>query len=276
MAEKVASLYAEIGADTSGLKRGADEAKNTLKGLEGNMSALGEKMSRAGMIMTATMTAPIVAGFGKMIDSASDLNETMNKVSVVFGDSADEVQRFGDTASHSLGMSKQTALEAAGTFGNLFTSMGMGAEVSADMSTSLLTLAADLASFNNIDPTVALEKLRAGLVGEVEPLRTLGVNLSAAAVEQKAFSMGLVEAGDQVNAAAKAQASYALILEQTKNAQGDFGRTADGLANSSRILKAQIQDAAAQRVSQDPGTRSGIHAHQNQGNFGLTAAIARS
>jgi hypothetical protein len=36
-----------------------------------------------------------------------------------------------------------------------------------------------------------------------------------------------------------------LILEQSTNAQGDFARTSDGLANSTRIMKAQFQDALA-------------------------------
>ena len=216
------------------------------KQLLDNLDRIGETASRVGQKLTIGLTIPITAAFVKAVDAASDLAETMNKVDVVFGDSAASVKAFGEDAADSMGMSTRTALEAAGTFGNLFTSMGIGVEVSADMSTSLLTLAADLASFNNIDPTVALEKLRAGLVGEVEPLRTLGVNLSAAAVEVKALEMGLVSEGETLTAAAKAQASYALILEQTTNAQGDFARTADGLANSTRIMRARIEDAAAE------------------------------
>ena len=246
MATKVASLFAEIGADISALKKGLSDASKYLQDHAKEVQHVGDKMADVGKKATLFMTTPIVAGFGMMINSASDLSETMNKVDVVFGDAADEVKAFGQNAAQSLGMSQQKALEAAGTFGNLFTAMGMGKDVSADMSTSLLTLAADLASFNNIDPTVALEKLRAGLVGEVEPLRTLGVNLSAAAVEMKAVEMGLVAVGAELDPAAKAQAAYALIMEQTTNAQGDFARTSDGLANSTRIVKAQIQDAAAE------------------------------
>jgi hypothetical protein len=246
MGEKVASLYAEISANTTGLKQGLAETQAGLITTGDKMQRLGTMASNLGMKMTIGMTVPIVAGMVKMVDSASDLYETMNKVDVVFGDAADEVKAFGQDAAQSLGMSRQGALEAAGTFGNLFTSMGLGQDTAAGMSTSLLTLASDLASFNNIDPTVALEKLRAGLVGEVEPLRTLGVNLSAAAVELKAVEMGLVSSGEELDAAAKAQAAYALIMEQTTNAQGDFARTSDGLANSTRIVKAQIADAAAE------------------------------
>lgn len=209
------------------------------------LQRIGEGMTRVGQTMTAAVTAPIVAMGVVAVNAASNLSESLNKVNVVFGDAAASVTNFASTAAQNLGMSEQAALEAAGTFGNLFTAMGLGQDTSADMSQSLLTLAADLASFNNIDPTVALEKLRAGLVGEIEPLRTLGVNLSAAAVEAKALEMGLIREGEELTAAAKAQASYALIMEQTTNAQGDFKRTSEGLANQTRILKAQFMDTAA-------------------------------
>jgi hypothetical protein len=57
--------------------------------------------------------------------------------------------------------------------------------------------------------------------------------------------MGLVENKSQLDASAKAQATYALILEQTKTAQGDFARTSEGMANQQRILDAQMQDLSA-------------------------------
>lgn len=222
-----------------------DQATTKLEELSRKMSDIGSKVSGVGLKMTAGVTAPLV-GLGLVaMNSASDLEESMNKVKVVFGDSADAIVNFADTAAERLGMSKQQALEAAGTFGNLFTAMGMGQQVSADMSTDILTLASDLASFNNMDPTEVLEKLRAGLVGETEPLRTLGVNLNQASIEAKALELGLMEQGGELDAAAKAQASFALIMEQTTSAQGDFARTSDGLANSMRTAKAGFMDAAA-------------------------------
>jgi len=91
-----------------------------------------------------------------------------------------------------------------------------------------------------------LEKLRAGLVGETEPLRTLGVNLSAVAVEQRAVQLGLAKQGETLTAAGKALSAYDLIMEQTKTAQGDFARTSDGLANATRIIQAQFANLVAE------------------------------
>jgi hypothetical protein len=144
-----------------------------------------------------------------------------------------------------MGMTQQSALEAAGTFGNLFSAMGVGQDQTLEMSEGLIQLASDLASFNNLDPTDVLEKLRSGMVGEVEPMRALGVNLAETTVQQKALQMGLAKTTDELTFQDKVMARYAIIMDQTKNSQGDFARTADGLANSTRIAKAQLADTGA-------------------------------
>lgn len=168
-----------------------------------------------------------------------------NKVNVVFGDSAKAVHEFARTAATSLGQSQQQALEAAGTYGNLLTSIGVIPEVAADMSISLVKLASDLASFNNASPEETLLALRSALTGEFEPMKRFGAALSADAVAAQALAMGLAKTKEELTPAIKAQATYALILEQTTNAQGDFARTSDGLANQQRILAAQMTDLKA-------------------------------
>jgi phage-related protein len=179
------------------------------------------------------------------VAQASDVSESASKVGVVFGDAAQGVLDFAHTAASSMGLSQAQALEATGTFGNLFRAIGLGQKQSADMSTSLTKLAGDLASFNNTDPTQALDALRAGLLGETEPLRQYGVNLNAAQVQAEAVTLGLAKQGEQLTSAQTAQAAYALIMQQTALAQGDFARTSGGLANQTRIMSAQFADVKA-------------------------------
>ena len=191
----------------------------------------------------AILGTAFVGVFAKSLQAASDLSETVSKVGVVFGKQAAPVLAFGKTAAASLGLSEQAALSAAATYGNLFVSMGLAEDKSREMSLRLVTLAGDLASFNNIDPTEALDKLRAGLVGETEPLRTLGINLNDATLRQEALALGLTKTTKEVlPPAIKAQAAYSLILKQSKTAQGDFNRTSGGMANQVRILRANWEN----------------------------------
>lgn len=231
-------LRTEVTRDVS---RAGDDASRSLK-----QSFAGAAKGAAASFGAAFAAVKLKDFIGGAIQAASDLAESVSKVGVVFGDSAGRVEAFAETAAESIGQSKQQALEATGTFGNLFVSMGLGGNAATDMSIKLVQLASDLASFNNVDPAQALDALRSGLVGETEPLRRFGVNLNEATLKQKALELGLRATGATLDPAIKAQAAYALILEQTTTAQGDFARTADGLANQQRTLNAQWTDAKAE------------------------------
>ncbi|RPI62109.1 MAG: hypothetical protein EHM48_04620, partial [Planctomycetaceae bacterium] len=230
----LATLLVRLTADTA-------QFESKMKAVQ----QIGDKMSSVGKKLTATVSAPLAAVGVLSIKAASDMGEALNKVQVVFGDSSKVIEDFAGSAAKNLGLSKRAALEASGTLGNLFVTMGLGTRASADMSVGLVKLAADLGSFNNLGTEDVLEKLRSGLVGQSEPLRALGINLSEATVKTKAMELGLADATGQVSQAGLVQARYALILEQTKTAQGDFARTANGLANSMKTAKAKLEDTAS-------------------------------
>ncbi len=257
----------ENAVDGDGATKGFDNASNRvgrfggmLDKVKGKASGFGGVMQNLGMgvmqgvgiagFMGVTMAAgALVQGIGGAISAASDLNETVSKVKVVFGPAAQGVLDFGKDAARGMGMSQNAALAAAGTMGNLFVAMGVVPQASANMSTGLVKLAGDLASFNNADPAEVLEALRSGLVGESEPMRRFGVQLSETRVQQEALTLGLWDGTGALSDAAKAQARYSIILKDSKTAQGDFARTSSGLANQQRIAAARMEDSMA-RVGQ--------------------------
>ena len=202
-----------------------------------------------GIAKSGLVAGAAIAGFSvaaaKGIQAASNLSEQVNKSEVVFEENASAVLAWSKTTADALGLSQRAALEFAGTFGQMLQVAGVVPKQAAEMSTALVGLGADLASFNNIDPTVALDKLRAGLAGEAEPLRALGVFLSEARVQQEAYRLGIAETGDELTEAQKVQARYSLILADTSKAQGDFARTSDSLANSQRRIRAVAEDVVA-------------------------------
>jgi hypothetical protein len=230
--------------------RAQDQASTQIKGIQANATAMFSGIAAGATAVGAALAATAVTGrlvaFGKSaVAAASDASESLNKMRVVFGDTSASVEAFAKNSARDFGLSNQKTMEYLGTFGNLLTAMELSKPLAADMSEGIVKLASDLASFNNIGVDEALEKIRAGLVGEQEPLRALGVNLNQATIEAEAMRMGLIKTGETMSAATKAQASYSLILQQTKAAQGDFARTSDGLANQQRILTARIEDLKA-------------------------------
>jgi hypothetical protein len=225
-------------ADTTGLGRGLSDAQTKLQKFGGQL----ERLSRQATIVFAGVAA---AGY-KVVQSASDLNESISKSNVIFGSSAKAIQGWAATADQALGLSQRQALETASTFAILAQSAGLtGAEVNT-FSTDFTSLAADLASFNNTTVDEAITALGAGLRGESEPLRRYNVLLSASTVESKAMEMNLAKTTKELTEQDKVLARSAIILEQTTLQQGDFARTADGAANQQKILAAEIENSRAE------------------------------
>ena len=198
-------------------------------------------MGKVAAAVGGAFAAAKVVGFAKdSVAAASDLNESWSKVGVVFGTSAAEVQNWSKTSATSMGLSQQAALEAAGTYGNLAVALGLPPKTAATMSTSLVKLAGDLASFNNVPVGDALDALKSGLTGEVEPLRRFGVSLSAAQVQAEALRMGLAKA--PVDMGKVGIATQRLSMAQAKSAEAvkRYG------ANSKQAQAANVAVASSQ------------------------------
>lgn len=182
---------------------------------------------------------------GGFVDESVSIGEEASKSNVIFGESAAAVREFAESASQ-IGLSTKAALGASASFGNLFTAIGLSQERAAELSVEITKLASDLASFNNTTTDEAILALGAALRGEAEPIRRYGVLLNDATLRQVAFQRGLTGSLNQaLDPAAKAQAAYFAILQQTANAQGDFLRTSDSLANQQRIVAAEFSNVSA-------------------------------
>ena len=223
--------------------------EETMNGAESTVSTTAAKIAKA--IGSAFATKQIIE-FGKAaIGVASDLNEVQNVVDTTFGnEGAIRINEWARNAAEAFGESELQAKQFTSTLGAMFKSMGVGQADMEEMSMSLAGLAGDMASFYNLDPTEAFEKLRSGISGETEPLKQLGINMSVANLEAFALSEGITTAYNSMTQAEQATLRYQYIMSATADAQGDFANTSDSLANQQRILQLEIQTLAAE-IGQD-------------------------
>lgn len=215
-----------------------------MDGAEKSVSGTAAKIAKA--IGSAFVTKQVIA-FGKAaIGVASDLNEVQNVVDTTFGDGSVKIDEWAKNAAEAFGESELQAKQFTSTLGAMFKSMGVGQADMEEMSMSLAGLAGDMASFYNLDPTEAFEKLRSGISGETEPLKQLGINMSVVNLEAFAMSEGITKSYQEMTQAEQATLRYQYIMSATADAQGDFANTSDSLANQQRILQLEIQTLAAE------------------------------
>lgn len=188
--------------------------------------------------LTAAGVVAIFAKWGKAaIEAASDLEEVQNVVDVTFGDSAGKIESWAKKAGKQYGLTETAAKKYTSTIGAMLKSQGMADDEIVQTSTDLAGLAADMASFYNLDFDEAFQKIRSGISGETEPLKQLGINMSAANLEAFRLSKGIEKAYSAMSQSEQTALRYQYIMQATADAQGDFARTADGYANASRRME---------------------------------------
>lgn len=218
-----------------------DDVGNKAGDIGGKLADFGKKAALG--LAAATAGAAVIGK--QLVDSASDLAEVQSKTNVIFGDASEQVSKFAEGAAASLGQSKTAALNAASTFGVFGKVAGLTGKDLGTFSTDLTVLASDLASFANTSPEEAALALGAALRGESEPIRKYGVMLDDAALKAEALAMGIYSGKGPLTAQQKVLAAQAAIFKQTTDAQGDFARTSDGVANQQRIMAAQFENVKA-------------------------------
>lgn len=232
-------IEAESKAKT--FKKQLDQIGNAnLKALSSRLKEVGDKMTAVGQSMTTKVTAPIVAGYTLASKYASDYEENLNKLDVAFGDNSQAVKDWANTASTEFGLSKVQATDAASAFGALGKGIGLSESEAAGMSTTLAGLSADLGSYFNVGVDESAKALEGIFTGESEALKKFGVVMTDTNLKQFAEDQGLV--WSEMDQTQKTMLRYQYVLEKTKDAQGDFARTSDGTANSTKVFQASLQD----------------------------------
>lgn len=224
--------FVEVYTEDSKFKRGMTK-------LEGRLKNFSKFATKAGGILAGAGGA-LAAGFIPAIKAASDMEETMNKFNVVFGESKKRVKDWSDAFANDIGRSKLQIADFMSSSQDLFVPLGFEAGAAENMSKEITKLSIDLASFNNLQDADVLRDLHAALTGSGEVMKKYGVIVSEAAVKQELLNQGLDP--KTADNAAKVQARLNIILRGTTAAQGDAARSAGSFANQMKALKAAAAD----------------------------------
>ena len=204
----------------------------SFKNLFDNVVRLGYTLKRIGGVIAS------------WINESNAYVETLNLFTVAMGEYAAEAQAYAEQVGEAMGIDPAEWMKNQGVFMLLGTGFGIAGDRAAKMSQQLTQLGYDLSSLYNIKVEEAMQKLKSGFAGELEPLRSLGYDLSQAKLQAIALSLGIDKSVSSMTQAEKAELRYYAIMTQLTEAHGDLARTLDDPANQLRVLRAQVKQAA--------------------------------
>jgi hypothetical protein len=248
---QVADASVAIRGDMSGFHRDLGSAEQATSGFAGRIKKIlspSNVIGAAGLFGVGLGVRQLVDYAGDAAGAYAELEQTVRTIDGVFGDSADVIRDWGETAAESAGMSQQTFMSSAAVMGQTLINMGYNAEEAAEKVTQLLQRAADLALAFGKRPQDALLAITAAMRGERDTIEKFGVAIKQVDVNAQIAALGLDTSTAAAKKNAEAIAVVNLVLEQSAQHAGRFADSQEDIAVKMARANAKIEDFNTQQV----------------------------
>lgn len=239
MSNSIGQINLDLVVNPSKFKSQMNGITKTAKSQTAGLTSMFKKV---GVAVAAAFSVRAIVNFSKeCLKLGSDLAEVQNVVDVTFGSMSSKVNEFAKNAMTSFGMSEKVAKDYMGQFGAMSKAFGNTEQMAYDQAAALTGLAGDVASFYNMSTDEAFTKLKAVYTGETEALKSLGVVMTQAALDEYAMAQGYGKTTKAMTEQEKVALRLAFVTDRLSGASGDFERTAGGWANQTRVLSLRFE-----------------------------------
>ena len=234
----VSELQVLISANAASFQAQLDAVKKQMTSMGAASNSMGSKLGAGlkGTIVKYAGLGAAITGAYKAMRTASSYIEDENLFAVSMNKAADSTRAWSNQVEHSVGVSGAWLRKYTGVMTNMTQSMGLSHDTAAKLGKNVALLSQDIASFYNISPEAAFEKMQSAMAGMPRPLQELGIMVRDQELEQTALAMGIRKTNGEFTSAQKALLTYETVIRSTKNAQGDLARTLNTPANQMRML----------------------------------------
>ena len=240
------------------------DAKKFVRAVNDAGSKLGAFSAKIGKV-----SANVVKGFGimgaaagglavvagrQLFNLGEELTSLDQKINTVFtGQSLEQVTGWADEVAARLGLTSTQAQGLAANAGDLLKPLGFTADEAAQLSTDVVGLAGALSEWSGGQSSVTetAEILQKALLGERESLKSLGISINQAEVDQRALTIAQAAGREEITAQDKALATQQLIFDKSTDAQAAFAAGGNKLTAAQNKLRAafgELQERLARKL----------------------------
>lgn len=227
---KVSTAFSALPSNINKVNSVLSKTQKAVKSSTQDQGLIGNLFSgkSGGILKTGLLIAGIQqlgSTIGSFVNQSNDFIENMNLFSVSMGEAADKARDFIDEYTGVLGVDPSNTMRYMGMFNTLIEGFGLSSDAAYTMSQNLTQLSYDMSSFLNIPIDDAMQKLKSGISGEIEPMRAVGVALDEASLQETAYALGIDRKVSSMTRAQKTELLYQQIMSRTITMQGDMART---------------------------------------------------
>lgn len=227
---QVSTAFSALPSNINKVNSVLSKTQNTVKSSTQNQGLMGNLFGggTGGILKTGLLIAGIQrlgSTIGSFVNESNAYIENMNLFSVSMGEAAGKAREFIDEYTNVLGVDPSNTMRYMGMFNTLIEGFGLSSDAAYTMSQNLTQLSYDMSSFLNIPIDEAMQKIKSGISGEIEPMRAVGVALDEASLQETAYALGIDRKVSSMTRAQKTELLYQQIMSRTITMQGDMART---------------------------------------------------
>jgi hypothetical protein len=257
------TLVLELLVRSNELSKGLKQAGNDARAANDQMNQFRESASRAlSFIGSIGLGAGVFVGIKKATQAYGEFINQAATAKQVFGESFNELEASMGDAVQQFGLSNTEFLKSTTLLAGLGKSAGIAEKDLAKFSTTLTSLASDLAAAFNTDVTDAVAAIQSGFSGSsIEPLRKYNIVLNDTILKNEYFALS----GEKVTGVLTQQQRMAAFLsklyKESADYQGQWARESDQFNGTMQRLKATVGNVAVEVGSSfEPAVTSAANA----------------
>ena len=175
------------------------------------------------------------------IEISASWVENLNLLEVTYKETTDNALGLVKAMSTSFGLDPNDIVQYSSTFMQMANAMGQARDTAYTMSTALTQVALDLASLRNVTFGQAVSDFESAIAGQVKPVRKYGMDITAFSIDDLLRRQGLSGSSTRMTMLDKQLARTILLIEQSRDAWGDYAKTINTFQNQQKVLVAQYK-----------------------------------
>lgn len=245
--ERYANNLAKINTMLKGLDKGmisqlessSDSIQTISKGMSKTKNISEGLFSTAKIIAFTKTIKGLANNIMRLTSISATYLENMNLLDVAYKNDRTSADKFVNTLSEMYGLDESWGYRTVGIFKQLANAMGLADEVGTKLAETMTSFSIDIASLYNMDTSDAVSILQSALAGQTKPARRLGADITQTTLQTTLDQADIDKNITNLSYVEKRLLIVTSLLNQVKEANGDWGRTIESVANQTRIMSEQ-------------------------------------
>lgn len=166
----------------------------------------------------------------RLSSAQAEYIEDLNFLDEAYNNSSESGLRLLDTLEKTIGFDPAGLTRQLAMFRQIGNALDIDDKIASRLAENLIKLSVDVKSITGNSLDTVTGKFMSAMAGNTRAVRTYGIDITMAGLQQQALALGIDKSVDSMTRAEKSILTYITMARQMSTANGDMAKTVDKIA----------------------------------------------